>query len=105
MKVVYRIEEPSVVRKTYDYAAWWTDIEIAPGDYEVRFVTIDGRECEPSEAYFARVTLQGKVVDEYMAAHFGGRPGEGQPSSPRGAHRGVRNEGRQSVPAHGQPLP
>lgn len=67
------VAEPYERTRTYETAAWWTQLLVTPGTYEL---TTNG--------YWAIVRLDATIIDGYMPAMFGGvamtsgkpRPGE-----------------------------
>ena len=50
---------PTVYRKSYETASWYTDVEVQAGEYEV---TTDG--------YWALVEMPGTVVGSYFVNRF-----------------------------------
>ena len=53
------LTEPTVYRKSYETASWYTDVEVQAGEYEV---TTDG--------YWALVEMPGTVVGSYFVNRF-----------------------------------
>ena len=55
------LSEPIVRTRTYETAAWWTDIEIPAGKYEIG-----------TNGYWTLAGLPGKITAEFMPSLFGG---------------------------------
>lgn len=64
-----RFAETQRVRKFYEYAAWWSDLDCPPQECEV-FMT---RQAE-GWPQFVFYSLKGTCVAAYLASHFGGVP-------------------------------
>ena len=64
----YRVRKATVVRKRYEVAAWWTDVE----------VDVDGEWHPISKSrvgsMIGRAQLPGRIVDDWAPALFGGVP-------------------------------
>jgi hypothetical protein len=55
----FTLTEPTVYRKSYETASWYTDVEVQPGEYEV---TTDG--------YWALIEMPGTVVGSYFVSRL-----------------------------------
>jgi len=53
------LTEPTVYRKSYETASWYTDVEVQPGDYDVM-----------TDGYWALVEMPGKVVGSCFVNRF-----------------------------------
>ena len=63
------LERDEVIRRSESVAAWWADVEVPAGTYDVT-----------SNGYFAFVALEGICVSAYSPPMFAGLPiGEGPP--------------------------
>ena len=51
----FTVAEPTVYRKSYETASWYTEVEVQPGEYEVK-----------TDGYWALVTMPGKIVGSYF---------------------------------------
>lgn len=56
------IEAPREAQITTEYAAWWTDVELSPGEYEVR--------C--SRGDYLGAAIPARITHERNASHLGG---------------------------------
>lgn len=72
----YTLAEPITVRNSFEVAAWWSDVLLEPGTYEV---TANG--------YYAFYTVPGTIVSEYTPSLFGGVAVGSQPQYEQ--HRSV----------------
>ena len=60
------IEEGEKVRRHFECAAWWQEIELEGGEYPIRDI--------PRRGYHGQVyaTVPGRIVRQYFPSQFGG---------------------------------
>ena len=61
----YVITEPTVFTRTYETASWYTNIEVAPGEYDITAVVRDGK-VSSSWGEEPTWSLPGVVVASYF---------------------------------------
>lgn len=64
-----KVLKSKVVRHHFDYAAWYVDIEIKPGTYELRAKLNNGKVQDWPGVWSP---LEGTVVDEHTGAYLAG---------------------------------
>lgn len=76
---VYRVDETTEFRRSYETAAWYSVIEVPAGDYPVRFRNTRNEEVDgPDGAWWAYATLDGRLTYDYLPTLYGGvKIGEG----------------------------
>lgn len=63
------VPKPTIVRKDGGYAAWYWEIELHPGVYELRAEIENGKVKDFPGVWSI---IDGTVVDEHFGAYFGG---------------------------------
>lgn len=63
------LDKPTIFRRHYETAAWYTDVEVAAGTYDV-VAYAEGRRWLVSPS----IVAEGNVVAEYLAALWCGVP-------------------------------
>jgi len=81
------IPRPVVLRRSYEVAAWYTDVEVPAGRYPI----VEKRAVYDGRPYWS-LDLPGVIVDSYTASLFGGMPLPGSTVPQGKQHRDVGRE-------------